>query len=628
MGDWKTLNQNAVDPAPNVTAATSSITYRIDSNRTIPVFDGTFTIPAPLGTLYGVEIYVLYGGKWIQIAAYVASQITGGTPLTYSGFNSQIVQTSSAQTGLQIKFICYNTDGVPTATPFTLTSITIAAGTISSLSGTDSIGNRWPDADRLVRAPQGITIACSNYPQIITQYIVDPAATHWHGWFQIDGPMTFLMGLRGSKEIIFAPLSIETWTPKAAIGTFDSALAIGSVPNVFPGSGYSVAKAALPSSSVVTSLTPGSGAGGSFPFNKTTEDGMQYFSIPASTYSDLSAVADPNTFFIRITAQDYDASGNAIGPEQAFAGTDVTTGLTQTTPPLEGEYGSVGYGYTRLSTYPTGVPTNIAKIRLRVYAINRLNQSSTSFTDAAASTLQTSVGGGAGYVDVTVASGGAVPDKALQVTGDSVIHIPNAKGAVSLDSTTEGVEMSWTTGGQTRTAKLYPNFLLLEDGTGNELRYTSGLFSLNGGKLAFDTSGKASRMGNNALAGFGVPAIVDYQEGPITTNTTVVLTLLANGTTPPAGYYRITLRIVVITLGSGGAVATCIVNCADGGALGVMTFIQNGTTTLGTSGPFQGSHAPLTVYSNGSGISVSIPTFAFSGGAQIRYYVTLEALDQ
>jgi hypothetical protein len=128
--------------------------------------------------------------------------------------------------------------------------------------------------------------------------------------------------------------------------------------------------------------------------------GGQFFSIASIRVNDAGATRDIHAAFLRLTAQDYDSEGNAIGPEQPFAGQSVSAdGTTWTYGPLMGNYLSSGWRYERRG--------NAAEVGIRVYLLNR-EASPMSFQDPECATLQTRVGTN-GLAKIKVAAAGLPP---------------------------------------------------------------------------------------------------------------------------------------------------------------------------------------------------------------------------
>ncbi|HXS93191.1 MAG TPA: hypothetical protein VN736_01230 [Candidatus Limnocylindrales bacterium] len=182
----------------------------------------------------------------------------------------------------------------------------------------------------------------------------------------------------------------------------------------------SVPTYSLPAATLITTLTiPAAPYGGSFPYSAISPDGVQYFDVGSIAYNDSACVADADAFFVRITAQSLDSSKVAITAQQAYGGQQVVGGSVSCDD-LMGPYGPD-------PTNPTG--NNIAYVRFRCYVCNRLDQTTASFLNAACATLQTGLGSGAGYIDVLVASGGAIPGPGIpaQRINPTTINAPLGK---------------------------------------------------------------------------------------------------------------------------------------------------------------------------------------------------------
>ncbi|HZE15719.1 MAG TPA: hypothetical protein VE197_08405, partial [Mycobacterium sp.] len=172
----------------------------------------------------------------------------------------------------------------------------------------------------------------------------------------------------------------------------------------------SVGPTGLPAANLVGNLVVSAGDGSDFPYNQTTPDGTQFFSIAQIACDTAAAATDPNTWVFVLTAQDFDAAGNPIGPEQLV--TDVGCGDVVHVGPLMGAYGTQGGSYQRANPFPNGTPTNIAQVGLRVYICNNSDLTEAKFQNPACATLQTLVGTN-GLLLVTVAANGQLPPGAI-----------------------------------------------------------------------------------------------------------------------------------------------------------------------------------------------------------------------
>lgn len=195
----------------------------------------------------------------------------------------------------------------------------------------------------------------------------------------------------------YAPPSAGTWRTKILLGSVG---AYPSLSDAVESSNFTVAAIAAPGTSLASStVTIPSGAGGTFPYDVVRANGTHYWSIPSVSFDDTPALADPSSFFLRWTAEDYDAAGTSVRGEEAFAGEQVSVaGAVKVYGPLTGEYGT--------APNRTG---NICKVRLRLYICSHVQQTGEAWLNTAAATLQKTV-------DITVAVGGAIPVDLVNMT--------------------------------------------------------------------------------------------------------------------------------------------------------------------------------------------------------------------
>ncbi len=423
MGDYKIIATVAppvvIPNAPNITSAACSAYYGLSGDFSAYGLQGTITIPtgdAAYSHLKEIDIAATFpDGSGAPVGTLYAA-FSGGT-VTFKG-PATLPQTGTSQT-VTLTFTCKNDAGVATPSPVTV-SVTVQASAVTGFTSAVEVGTRYIDpadaATRLVRMTVGFVpiLNGGQVPQNVTYLLSkDSGATFtWINW----QPMKTV-----GQTISFwsmAPGSTETWVVAAFAGAQPSVsvpITAANLTTLYPGavvsSGFTVIGLSLPSATLISTLAIASGAGGSFPYNAVRPDGSQYYSIPSISYTDV--LTDPNAFFFRVTVQDLDASHNPIGPEQAFFGNQVgSVGATQTSPALQGDYGTNGYAYTR-----TG---NLAYVRLKLYACNRIDMTVASFSNSLCAARQSGVGSGAGYVDVLVATSGAIPPGAIpgaRVTG-------------------------------------------------------------------------------------------------------------------------------------------------------------------------------------------------------------------
>jgi hypothetical protein len=382
-------------PAPNVTA-TCAVSFQPWAHAQEVVFSGVITLPtghADYSHLKTVEVYGVDPGGDAHFVGRFDSW--AGSTISYGGVVG--LQPAANETW-KARFIAFNEQGSPTDPPYELTGIGVPTAAVTSITSPREVpGSIEVDkATRLVSFLYGgvPVFANAQVPQVVTYWLSEDngANFRWIGWQNVATVGT---------EIAFRklkPATAQTWKlamkSGAVPGEYTVLIGAGALPSgTVVSAGISVAALAVPASGQVSSISVTAGAGGNFPYNRVTEDGVQYFSIPTISFVEPSG--DANTFVWRLTATDLNAAGTAISTEQpAMSWLVGTAGQTQSWGPLDGAYGTTGYRYTRSGA--------IAKVRLKLYACNRIDQTENSFSNSAAATLQTSL-------DVTVAVGGAIP---------------------------------------------------------------------------------------------------------------------------------------------------------------------------------------------------------------------------
>ena len=379
--------------APNVTSATASVDYFLDSNVSSFGFNGTITLPVSDPDYSHLKlIRVLAFGPGtnpagVELASF-AAPFTGSS-ITWSG--GTFPMPGADQSGWSVEFKCYDESDILTTGPFTVSSLTVRGSYVTALSAGESARTVQAD-NRLIHSTITFTptLNQSIVPQNVTYWLSsydDATKWTWIGWTKYD-----TVGASISVDRL-TPGTTKTWkvavAPGAIGGVGGAAIATAALPsNAFISSGFTVSGYGLPSSSGVTSASIPAG-----PYNTTRpDDGSQYVSIPGVTYTDPTS--DNNAFFVRVTVQCVDSSGNPApanqgGTEVPFAGTQVTGG-THTTGALDLDYNPTGSAYTYM--------------RYRIYSINRLDQTEYSFSNSSAATLQNCWTGGANHFDVNFGS--------------------------------------------------------------------------------------------------------------------------------------------------------------------------------------------------------------------------------
>jgi len=168
--------------APNITGATCAITYQPFFNATEAVFSGLMTLPSNYSQLNVIEVFAVSPAGAQLLVARVQAPFTVGTgnKVAYLGSNEGILQTTSAQTGWSLLFICYDSTYTPVASPYSITGLTIAAVCVGSISAQDasalSASNpdyhaHWQDSSTALHTVVNITVSLSQYPQSVVVWI-------------------------------------------------------------------------------------------------------------------------------------------------------------------------------------------------------------------------------------------------------------------------------------------------------------------------------------------------------------------------------------------------------------------------------------------------------------------------
>jgi hypothetical protein len=420
--------------APNVTGLTASAALGTDTF----VASGQFNPPTLDAAAYANLMQV-----WVRITdhttqALIAPDVVLTQPLATPHQTYQFPAIPLDMGGIRYYDVmawAVNGDGELSAGAPSVT-LTVAAPQVTAVTGRQVPGSLIADpVTRLVSTTIGGT------PTFLGNVVPQNASY----WISQDGGATFVwlgwkLVLTVGYEIQFrrvSPTTTGSWVIAMAAGTIGGDPTIwipaASLPSgAVLSAAFAVAALTVPLATDIPALTVAAGAGGNHPYNTQTAGGDQFFWLGDMGYNDTGATADPQAFFVRITAQDVDATHTPIGPEQACTGTQVSlSGAAQTFTGPAGEYLTHGYGYERSG--------NIAYVRLRAYVCNRVDQTTNSFQDAACATLQTGVGSGAGYIDVLVASAGNPPPGALVLADASPASLGPSLAVVGLPAGTGSV---------------------------------------------------------------------------------------------------------------------------------------------------------------------------------------------
>jgi hypothetical protein len=395
--------------APGVTATLTSITGRLWSHFTVPVFNGVITLPtssSDYSAFSGVNIELkLPSGVVYQLGGFYKP--TSGSTINYSLPAGEVPLTSAAVPGCELRFLPFNNNGA-SSPPFVISSVTLPALGVATVSGSESTGNRWSTEDtRQVHSVVPVAITASVYPLVVTIWTNHPSGSvngqrRWHGWFTLTGPDTVNIGAKGTNTELYTPLADEAWSATVEAGAIDkdTAPSVAAVTS----STFSAVRIQNPLNNLITTLTVPTGSGGNFPYNKISPDGVQYFSIPSMVVDTTAAAASNDVFTVILTAQDLDASGNPIGTEHIYG----------TPLPLKGvlDFGILDGPYGSVADPPRS--GNIGRVRLRVYLCNRINQTTAAWSDTTSRTLQNI--DGVGFKDVVVSVAGATPAGVIPAT--------------------------------------------------------------------------------------------------------------------------------------------------------------------------------------------------------------------
>lgn len=577
MGNWKDLNKKpagggAPSPAPaasNVSSASVTVALGMWANASAFGFSGSITLPTSDPDYHRpafVHVVVaLPDGSTDEVCPSLpAGTTTFRGPIKY-------LQDGTFHT-LVLRFLCENEDGVITPSPCSV-SVDVDGSAVTAVTAPREVPNTL-SADpvtRLVSTTIGGTpvLANNQVPQNVSYWISqdDGATFVWIGWDKIESVGQEIQTRR------VTPVTTQQWKLAMAAGAIPgdptvfipaSALPAGAVVSTsFTVTGLSVPSATL--LGVLIVAAPDNTEDPKWPYNSITPDGTQFFSIPQVTVDTSGAVGDPNAFFLRVTAQDCDANHNPIGPEQPWDGA-VVDGNAYSFGPLMGAYGTQGGSYTRT--------TNVAYVRLRCYICNRVDGTAASFQNPNCATLQAGVGGGAGYVDVLVAQGGALPLAGIPAT--------RINPATKLPVATVPIGPGLTNNG----SAVVPNL-----GTGVGLGVGNGI---------------QINLGSGLAAGGGNTVVVYVGSGLI--NNGQVVVNAGNGVSTASG------PLSVITPANSGMG----VNSA-----GIFVYVGAGMTSVG--GPLAVAAAPnsgITVGGGGVGVVASAGVQVSAAGISIKLTAT------
>ncbi len=414
--------------APNMPSATITAIYGLVDTASAFGFAGTIDMPLTFDHLAYLHVSVrLLDGNVVAVVPSIPAPAPGTTSIDFTSDIKYIQDTTSDQ-NFSISISSEDENGLITAGPLTVVVLVQQAEITAITSPREVLVSGLPvlsvdPVNRLVSTEIGgiPVFNGGQVPQHVTYWISDNAGTSWI-WI-------------GSKRIDVVGTEIIFWRLKP--GT-SSSWKLAMVVNSRPGDpNRRISTAQLPPGTFVSSAFTVAGLGlasatlgvapaiappdtthpdysASWPYNKFDSDGGQYWEIPSIDIALDTAYLDQNVFVLNVTMQDLDASLNPIGPEHIFHGVVPEDGVISLGV-LMGAYGSDGFSYWRSYPYPGGTLANIAYVRAKFYASNRIDQTTAAWSNPAASILQTDVGSGAGYIDTLVAAGGALPPGKLNM---------------------------------------------------------------------------------------------------------------------------------------------------------------------------------------------------------------------
>lgn len=422
MGDWTTISTpgggtgTSVPDAPNVLDTTTAVVSYVDQDGNASDSGGFFVVG---GTVYlpttdvnytrlrMILVRVTVSGGTSKVVDILKAPFAGNTQAWQSFLLPRPTQDAAIDL---VEFLALNDNSVTAPSPFTISSLAVvgmspAPEQAQSIALVEVANSRIPGELpgrtttklRAVLQLSGVGVM----PDRGEVRLYDSTDAERYG--VIGGqifPITFPVGDDPYIEFpAYAPTINEVWYVKVSLASASSANAWATA---VASSNLSISGLGLPAADEITNLTISAGSGGNFPYNAISPDKTQYWLIPSAAYDDTNCVSDPNAFFVRVTVTACDASHNPCGPEQSWAGTQVSEhGGLYDCGGLMGNYGTTGYGTT--------FSANIAYVRFKVYVCNRVDQTLNAWANPACATLQTGVGNGAGYVDKMVAASGAVP---------------------------------------------------------------------------------------------------------------------------------------------------------------------------------------------------------------------------
>jgi hypothetical protein len=403
-GDWAivasggTVVASPVPDAPNVlSTTTAAVTYGLIGNASAYGFSASIDLPVSdpdYAHLKKIHIVRVVGSDLRELDTLYGPWGSSPVPWNYA---VTFAQDPLSPISASIEFLCENDDGQITASPVSK-SVTVRASFIASVSAAEAGTPYAEPVNRLVHT----------YIDIVPVFNGNQVPQNATYWFSDDGGTTYRYVGWGLVTSVGAAIRLDVLKPGANT-TYKVAVAAGPLGGDpakkiaaadLPGtavlsSGFTVTGLALPAASAVTTAAVGAAV------NVTDPDGHQYVSIPAVTWIDPT---DANAAFWAITVQCVDSGGSAAPADQG--GTEVlhrsglvSAGASRTTDEaLLFDYNPAGSTYTYL--------------QYRLYVLSRKSNSTSDWSDATKSQLQTSAWSAAAYKRVNF---GSLPAGALDL---------------------------------------------------------------------------------------------------------------------------------------------------------------------------------------------------------------------
>jgi len=301
-------------PAPNVSSSTQSLITESWGNGTCFSYTGTATLPSTWAQITSLVINAISPtGQSIEIGQYTPA----GTSLTWTGtFSSSMLMGAVAQTGWSLQFVCYNSAGVPTVSPYTISGITVPAIGISALTGSE-IGLWAVQTGGQLQAQLQASITVSQPGTYSLWTIGTVSGTIYHGFRQLpSGASNIQIGAQGDPLTSFpAPTTANDSVTFVAVPGAVNWQTGGVNPTTLTG--------ALQSSAFTVSTPAANSTMASacyadvILYTKTGSGGAYTWSVPnmyATFQRFIAGVANPNWFYGRLYCQQGAGVGAAFVP--------------------------------------------------------------------------------------------------------------------------------------------------------------------------------------------------------------------------------------------------------------------------------------------------------------------------